>query len=269
MLLAQGEVRPLARRLPFVMTSEYLLKHADLTGGPRYPRVYTNLAMEYQLGTIMLDGTEDLAGYECVVVPPDMEVPAALKGRRCLRADDTLPKQLKAVFPTVPDEAAPMFQLDAARGFAQIVTPRTETFLLPANVSDATGACVRVTGNRNVGVCFAASRDGKPLNVSRRVLVLHLTDLKASSLILEPEAKKKDSFIVREKGTLPLLVQQSTLGIRFKREGTKVPHVWALKYDGTRAVEVAVKANAEGVKFEAQAVTNSNVFGAYEVVWDE
>ncbi|MDB6003807.1 MAG: hypothetical protein JWR15_794, partial [Prosthecobacter sp.] len=129
MLLAQGEVGPLAVKLPFLVTPEYLIGHADLKGGLRYPRPYTNLALQYQLGTIVLDGTEDLKGYTAVVVPPDMEVPAALKGRVCLRADGTLAEQVKAAFRPAVDDAAPMFQMDAARGFAQIVTPRTETFM--------------------------------------------------------------------------------------------------------------------------------------------
>ena len=269
MLLAQGEVRPLADKLPLVVTPEYLLKHADLKGGLRYPRAYSNLALQYQLGTIVLDGTEDLKGCAGVVVPPDMERPAALKNHICFLADGTLAEQLKKFFPPAADDPAPMFQLDAARGCGQIVTPRTETFLLPANVGEAAGSCVRVTGNKSVGVCFAASRDGKPLCESKRVLVLHLTDLKASGVVLEPEAKKKDSFIVRERGKVPLLVQQNTLGISFKRAGAKVPRVWALRYDGTREVEVPVKTNAEGIEFEAQAVTRPDVFGAFEVVWQE
>jgi hypothetical protein len=269
MLLAQGEVRPLARKLPFVVTPEYLLKQADLAGGMRYPRAYSNLAFQYQLGTIVLDGREDLKGYDCVVVPSDMEVPVVLKGRVCLRADNTLAEQVKAVFPAVPGEVAPMFQLDAARGFAQIITPRTETFMLPANVSEAEGPCVKLSGNTGVSVYFACARDGKPLKDSKRVLVLNLTDLKASGVVLEPEAGKKDSFIVKERGTLPLLVRQNVLRVGFKRAGDKVPRVWALKYDGTRAVEVAVKGTAQGVEFEALAVTKAEVFGGYEVVWGE
>lgn len=269
MLLAQQEVRPLTRKLPFAVTPEYLMSHADLTGGPRYPRSYTNLAFQYQLGTILLDGTEDLAGYACVVVPPDMELPASLKNRSCLRADATLPEQLKTAFPSLPDASDTSFQLDPARGSVQIITPRTETFLLPASVREAAGSCIRLSGNQHVSVCFAASRDGKPLDVSRRVLLLHLTDLKASGLAIEPEAKKKDSFIVRERGKLPLLVQQNTLGIRYRRSNSRTPHVWALKYDGTRAVEIPVQPNAEGFAFSVQAMTRPDVFSAYELVWDE
>ena len=269
MLLAQGEVRPLAGKLPFVVTPEYLIKHADLQGGLRYPRAYSNLALQYQLGTIVLDGTEDLKGHAVVVVPPDMERPEALKNHICFLADGTLAEQLKKFFPSAANDPAPMFQLDAARGFAQIITPRTETFLLPANVRDAAGESVRISGNKSVGVCFAASRDGKPLSESRRVLVLHLTDLKASGLVLEPEAKKQDSFIIREQGRLPLLVRQNTLEVTFKRRTGKVPRVWALKYDGTREVEIPAHAIAEGIGFAAQAVTRAEVFGAFEVVWEE
>jgi hypothetical protein len=265
MLHAQGEVRPLARKLPIALTPEYLRAHADLTGGPRYPKSYTNLALHYQLGTILLDGTERLDGFPCLVVPPDMELPAALKNRTCLRADDTLAEQLKTIFPPGKDEPPPALQLDATRGSAQILTPRTETFLLPATVSAATGSCVSLSGNKTPCVCFAASRDGRALADSRRVLVLHLTDLKSTGLAIEPEPKKKDSFIVRDPGHPPLLVRQGTIEISFKTNNRPLPKVWALKYDGTRAISITPRQTADGFAFAAQAVTNPEVFAAYEI----
>ena len=93
------------------VTPEYLLAHADLTGGPRYPKSYTNLALEYRLGTILLDGTEKLDGFPCIVVPSDMELPVSLKSRTCLRAYDTRSntcgiQQTALVFEFAPDIAA-------------------------------------------------------------------------------------------------------------------------------------------------------------------
>src|SRR4051812_16805647 len=71
LLFAQGEVKPAAVKIPFVVTKSYLLEKANLAGGPRYPTSYSILAFDYQIGTVLLDGPERVADYPCVVVPED------------------------------------------------------------------------------------------------------------------------------------------------------------------------------------------------------
>jgi hypothetical protein len=265
MLLAQGHVRPLPRRLPLAVTPEYLRGHTDFKGGPRYPKSYTDLAFQFQLGTVLLDGTEHLDDFRCFVVPADMELPASIKNRKCLRADQTLAGQIHEAF---PPEMPPAFQLDATKGTAQIITPQTETFLLPASVSEAKGSRVSLSGNQGVAVCFAGSRDGRSLDDSRHILVLHLTDLKATGLTLDPDPKKKESFIVQDRGRLPLLVRQGTMEFTILSKNGSLPKIWALRYDGTRAVEIMPHAVAGGFALATQAVTSAEVFGAYEVLWE-
>ena len=116
---------------------------------------------------------------------------------------------------------------------------------------------------------FVGSRDKLPIPKSKHLLVLHLTDLKATGLTLDPDpTKKKESFIVQDRGHLPLLVQQGTVEISIQTTNPTLPKVWALRYDGTRAVEITPRASAGGFTFSAQAVTSAEVFGAYEVLWE-
>jgi hypothetical protein len=263
LLFAQGEVQPLPVKVPFVVTPDYLHAQLDLAGGPKYPACYQQFAFQYQLGTIVLDGTERLDGYPCLVAPPDMPLPGTLAGKTVLRADASLSARLKQLFP-----AEPPLHMDTASGSAQLVTPRSETFLLPADVGNATGHCVALSGNRSVAVCFAGSLDGRPLADSKRVLALYLTDLKNTGTTIEHEAKPKDSVIVRKPGQLPLLVRQGLIEVTFKLKDRPLPQVWALKYDGTRAVQLEPRRTADGFSIEMRAVTNPETFAAFELVWN-
>jgi len=261
LLFAQGEVTPLPDDLPLAVTPEYLWAKTDLTGGPKHPSSYQQLAFQYRLGTILLDGKEDLRPFSRVVTPADMPLPDSLKDVTVLPADASLPGRLAEK----PAKAAP-FTMDTATGSAQLSTPRTETFLLPAEVDHATGKCVSVSGNHTVSVCFAGSLDGRPLPESHRALVLYLTDLKNSGTEIEFEPKEK--VVVRNPGHLPLLIQQGKIEMAFQMKDRPVPQVWALKYDGSRSVEIQPRQTPEGFAVDLQAVTDPETFGAFELLWN-
>jgi len=198
-----------------------------------------------------------------------MKLPATLTGKTVLRADSGLAARLKEILPTDAQRTVPRLTCDATSGLAQLVTPRSETFFLPAEVGRASGRCVSLAGNQTVAVCFAGSLDGRPLADSGRVLALYLTDLKNTGTEIEYEPKSKGLVIVRKQGGLPLLVRQGKIEMAFKMRDRPLPQVWALRYDGSRAVKMEPRRIADGFQFEAQAVTTPESFSAYELVWNE
>jgi len=157
--------------------------------------------------------------------------------------------------------------MDTKAGTALIVTPRSETFLLPANVGDAQGNVLSLNGNKTVSVTFVASLGNQPLAKANRMLVLYLTDLKNSGTVIEHEGN--DSIILREYGELPILMRQGRVTMNFRIPGRPLPKVWALKYDGTRAREIIPTASTDGFSFSASAFTTPEVFSAYEVAWEQ
>jgi len=268
LLFTQGEIKPLPIQLPFVVTPDYLLAKVTLAGGPKYPTEYSQLAFEYRLGTVLLDGKERLDNYPCLIAPVDMKLPDSLSARKVLRADAKLAERLKELFPASAQPTVPKLELDVTHGSAKIVTPRTEAFLLPAEIGSARGNCVGVSGNESVAVCFAGSIDGRALADSRRVLALYLTDVKNTGTEIEYEPK--NNVLVRNPGQMPLLVRQGRIemAFQFKRD-RPLPRIWALKYDGSRSVKIEPRRNAGGFSFAAQAVTDPETFAAFELVWDD
>ena len=139
-------------------------------------------------------------------------------------------------------------------------------FLLPAEVHQATGKCMSISGNSTVSVCFAGSLDGRPLPESHRALVLYLTDLKNTGTEIEYEPKEK--VVVRNPGHLPLLIQQGKIEMSFQMKDRPLPQVWALKYDGSRSVEIMPHPTPEGFSIGLQAVTDPETFCAFELIWN-
>ncbi|MDB6139137.1 MAG: hypothetical protein JWO94_2209 [Verrucomicrobiaceae bacterium] len=267
LLYSGNEVKPLPDKLPWAVTPEYLRRHADIKGGPRYPDVYTRLAFDYQLGTLLLDGSAPLDDFPCLVVPPDMELPASLRGGKVVLADAHLEERLKEVFPSHAGMGG--LQRNTATGSSQMITPGTETFLLSAETASAAGVNVSLTGNHSVATCFAGSLDGRPLAASRRVLALYLTDLKNTGTEVEDPHTKDGRVLVRNAGQLPLLLETGRVTMQLKHAASRLPKVWALKWDGSRAVAVEPRTTKSGIAFDALAVTNPEVFFAFEVAWED
>ena len=267
LLYTGNEVKPLPDKLPFAVTPEYLRAHVDIKGGPRYPEIYSKLAFDYQLGTVLLDGRERLDDFSCLVVPPDMKLPASLADKKVVLADTLLAEHLKEVYPSHAGEGG--LQRNVEAGSSQMITPRTETFLLSAATADAKGSIVSLSGNHSVSTCFAGSLDGRPLAESKRVLAFYLTDLKNTGTEVEDPHGKDGRVTIRNAGQLPLLLQQGKVTFSLKHSSDKLPQVWALKYDGSRATPVEPHTVAGAVVFDAQAVTGLEVFGAFELVWSE
>ena len=270
LLFAQNEVKTLETKMPFVLTPDYLREKVDIDGRPLYPASYYKLAFQYQLGSILLDGQEKLADFPTVVAPPDMKLPDSLKDKKVIPAADTA--DLTAPLadaginaPSGDGEPIP-WQEDRAAGTAQIVTPKSECFLLPETVSDATGSSVTVHGNKTVTVAFAGSLDGRSLVTSTRILALYLTDLHNTGTDIQYQ--KDNSVIVKAVGKTPLLVHQGEIQMEFRMKDRPLPHVWALKYDGSRSVEITPNKTADGFSFSARAVTNPQTFSAYEMSWE-
>ena len=76
----------------------------------------------------------------------------------------------------------------------------------------------------------ALSLDDRPLPESRRILLVYATDALNSGATFEQE----DRVILREKGTLPVLMQCGVFSVSLKNQKAATLTVWALGLDGSR-----------------------------------
>lgn len=285
LLYRENEIQPLATKIPLILTPEFIASTLDLKGGTSAPTGYIKMAFDYQLGTILLDGTgapdgteslkgtestngtENLDAYPCLVAPPGMTIPDRLKKHKIFTATSDVGEKVKAYLSTRPASPPSPWTVDPQTGYARILTPRSETFLMPEGLDHAEGHHVSLTGNDGISVCFAGSIDGAPLPESKRLLVLYLTDVKNTGTEIAHD--DEGGMTVEKYGKLPLLIRQGRVNFSVKIPGRPLPEIWALKYDGTRAVRITPQEIEGGFTFEAQSVTAPDTFAAYELVWGE
>ena len=68
-------------------------------------------------------------------------------------------------------------------------------------------------------------------------------------------------------GDVPFLLRQGKAVFSVNTDATEFPQVWALKYDGSRSVQVAPRKTPTGFAFIAKAVTDEDTYFAYEILW--
>jgi hypothetical protein len=269
-LMLNHELQPLALKIPFVVTPDYLYEKLDIKGGSKYPRkYYEELGWRCQIGTVLVTDKTDLSGYPCVVIPDDMEIPDRLKQLRCYKADDQLLDNLNDILfepmrRNVGCESRQV-ELDSQKKSLKLLTAQSECFMLPEDLDSLQGNVVNVAGNENTSTCFVTSLDEKILAESRRILALYITDLKNTDSVVEYPAN--GGCILKEMGTMPYLLRQGDISITVKTRNSDLPQIWSLKYDGSRSVPVHPLKTETGFTFSAQAVTNEDTYFAYEIMW--
>jgi hypothetical protein len=269
-LFKNNEVLPSKIKIPYVVTKEYINSKTDIKGGLYHPGIYDDLGLICQIGTVILENETDLSQYPCVVIPQDMKIPDALKKIKFFPADSLLRENLKTILPgldkNIFSSTTGQGIFDPARKSSSIITPKAECFMLPDELDKIQGNNVLISGNKTISTCFVASRDKLPINESKRLLALYVTDLKNTGTVVDYE--KNSGAVFQKLGTMPFLLRQGEIIISVKTKNPGIPKIWALKYDGSRSEIITPKKSDGGLSFSARAVTNKDTYFAYEIIWE-
>lgn len=127
------------------------------------------------------------------------------------------------------------------------------------------GTALSVKDNTTFSTVFAGSLDGQSLIDSRRVLVLHLTDLSNSE-------EKRSEFrgkLIFERGSsrYPLLIRRGAAEISLKNRNSGNPKIWAIDVTGRRLQEVDFQIRDGDIVFTASTVMRGITPMAYEIIW--
>ncbi|GAT32220.1 hypothetical protein TSACC_2618 [Terrimicrobium sacchariphilum] len=127
------------------------------------------------------------------------------------------------------------------------------------------GNALGVKDNTTFSTVFAGSLDGQPLMDSRRVLVLHLTDLSNSE---EKRSEIRGKLIfARGSSKYPLLIRRGTAEISLKNRNSGTPKIWAIDVTGRRLQEVVFQVRDGEIVFVATTAMSGITPMAYEITW--
>ncbi|MEK7474826.1 MAG: hypothetical protein AAB152_04235 [Candidatus Coatesbacteria bacterium] len=150
-------------------------------------------------------------------------------------------------------------RLERGAGVFSVAAPRTAGLAGPEGTDRALGALtVKLTKSR--AAIWATSLDGKPLDESGRILLVHLTDLQNTGETFRGQDRK----VLEAWGKMPWLVAAGSASVRLTRKSPGALEVWRLDLSGKRISKVPVKANGTGVAFEVSTGPDATLY--YEVL---
>lgn len=210
-----------------------------------------------------------LPGVSAVVV--DKDSASVDPANHIYAADENLATQLQSagILPAGSiDSAGQCFKsstgqikLDAPDGTLQVVSPRSELFVLPPATA-LEGALVSVTNQDVFCSIFVASVDQAPLASSQRILVLHLTD----AAFTGTQFSSEDLTLLEDRGDWPMLIKNAAADITLNLPADASFEAWAVGIDGARLHPVPLEKTEHGWIIHARTDRGGVPQLAYEIV---
>ncbi len=142
----------------------------------------------------------------------------------------------------------------------KVITNRTESFVLPGGIT-LKGNSVTVKSD-NFCVVSVSSIDDKNIKNSKRLLVLHLSDIQAVGTEYTDESHCRITSL----GRLPHLIRASEASIQITHESFKSVTVWLIDAGGKRIEKIPVELKSNVISFMAKTIGYNTTTMSYEVL---
>jgi hypothetical protein len=221
LLFLRGDVRPAVHAVPILADpEEYLTSSFD----PKREDAYQSLGLFHRIG--QCDNKKALPKSSIKNIPYRHYTAAMV---------DSLINQTQKESGVCRSDTGEI-ALYPAKGQMTVVTEKTEAFAVLPKAFLA-GKIVSVENAGGFAIIAVSAMDTKPLGDSRKILVLHLTDITNSA------TKYFDSTrtIIEEWGTLPHLVRSDTATVKLNLDKNRKLRAWAITMSGERKNEIPVR----------------------------
>ena len=229
LLFGRRDAAPAAGSAAYGVTADEAFSGGlgDMWSRGLYPLPFTELGHTMRIGSFSADGGRkpELAVDKVYTAANKKEIPAFNRAG----ASDTRETSI-----------------DYNKGSLRVSTPRTAG-VCSLKKQDLSAGPLAVSGATAFCSVSASSMDGAPLERSKRVLVLHLTDILNTGAVFTNE-KRTD---MTNWGELPYLAAagEAKIALRNANKGLKV---WAVAADGTRLREVPATYEGGAYRFTAR-----------------
>ncbi len=156
--------------------------------------------------------------------------------------------------------------LHPLRNAFRAVTEKSEALVQDKGMDNA-GKRLSVTGNTTFCTVFAGAADNKPLAESRRILILHITDVQPAKDKWATKGNQLLHYSHRAGGTdtYPHLLRIGQATIRLNVPLANDGKLYAVNQNGKRIAEIPFRKSANGLEFIADTGFKDGVM-AYELV---
>ena len=272
LLFLRRDVAPATTRIPFVYSDHMLAAEGMLNRATGIPGdACTALGLLFQLGCVKLGAAAEFAETTPFSVISRPTWPH-VKGLKNAFEDtpDLLERLVLAGRLVAPDYSAEsnlfssetgQLRMDGKNGSLTVVTPLSECFVLVKG-QERKGSRVQVAKVDQNAVIAVASVDGQAIGTSRRLLVLHLTDVMNTGTTFDNEAHT----VLSDWGKLPHLVRRGSAELQIALSAPEQRVVHAVDVGGTRLWQVPSSVTDGRLSFRATTVHRQGTCMAYEIV---
>ena len=268
LLFVRGDVSPGKRMVPFLVSDDTAYTAPMGWGQGYFPEAFQYLGLYTRVGSMHVDGPHPPVETFDIVVGQTTLNPKYYKNVRFAPGESSLIEAMLAnrvVPPGAIDLAARKvvsdtgeITLDGSAGTFQVVTERTECFVIPDDRA-VNGKAVSVSSKGGFAVVSVSSMDGRPIASSSRLLVVHLTDVQNTGT----RYRNRTMTILEQWGSLPHLVRRATAQVTIAQAQQDAVRAWALDVGGKRVSEVEITRAPDGrIVFTADTSRGSL---AYEI----
>ncbi|MDR1281196.1 MAG: hypothetical protein LBK99_10290, partial [Opitutaceae bacterium] len=134
-------------------------------------------------------------------------------------------------------------------------------FVLPPDQA-LEGARVTVKNGKTFGTVSVVSIDGKPLEESGRLLVMHLTDALPTGM----RFAHQDRRLLEARGRSPHLAEAGIVEIGLRLDVSGAWRAWVVDATGKRQREATLVRQGDAWVLSARTVTDNGTCFAYEIV---
>lgn len=265
LLYLRRDVSPSREKIAYAVSSDYVFNTLKQIAG--FPEILSYAGLIHRIGCVYLPEKSTKRPKSDFVVSCDPDMPLSLyPGEKTIEDVNDI---FKTIIPkgnlTNPEEG--IYQSSTGE---ILLNTKERTFLV--NTPKTEGACVPDAGEIKVNVLSAKNKkgftaiscssiDGKPLSGSKRLLILHLTDLQNNKIKFMDE----DLTILGDFGLLPHIVRIGEAEISLRIKNPSKFKVWALATSGKRLEEIPSRVVDDKLVFTATQGYKTGPHMAYEV----
>ena len=208
LLFGRGDIAPAKKRFVYGVTMDDATRQGvgGMWAKGLFPHAFNAMALVSQTGSQVIEGGRPINGTFDAVVTDGVPVDEATLNGNAYRANAALPKVGKEV---VSDTGE--IRLDRTNGSIRIRTPKTNCIVAPKGV-DAEAGSLAIRNNTAFCSVSASAMDGRDLADSRRVLLLHLTDVLNTGM----QFRTEKMLTLVAYGSLPHIVRAGSVDITLK-----------------------------------------------------
>lgn len=253
-IFRRGDVRPADSSVVFSVSKETAFKGTQ-SKPASFPDVFNQIGLITRIGASITDPQSILDSQrgephrtQAVV----MDAPAKPSGNRIypantpnlltrLEKDGVIPRNSVDLNKGIFRSANGQIELQRNPGLLKVISEQSELFALE-NSGTVDGRQVSVENKHSFGAFFVVATDGQPINQSKRLLVMHLTDAVPSGTRFSGEARTR----VERFGQAPFLVRRGEANITIRPQETGGAwKAWAIDASGARLAKAELQQTAE------------------------